>query len=129
MAFSYQPQHLAWKERVETELACSARSPRPQPGRKGLPPLWTGRSYQSEGTIGRVRVKGLRDKEVNLGYTFGGYTSAKYAFKGLDCPDKAGFPQRRYEEELRKLITEERRRQVELRAKLADLHHSSSRVL
>lgn len=120
MAFSYQPQHLAWKERVETELAWSARTPRPQPGRKGLPPLWTGRSYH-EGTIGRVRVKGLRDKEVNLGYTFGGYTSAKYAFKGLDRPEKTAFPQRRYEEELKKLIAEERRRQAELRAKLADL--------
>lgn len=124
MAFSYQPQHLAWKERVETELACSVRSPREPPGRKGLPPLWTGRSYQSEDSIGRVRVKGLKDREVNLGYTFGGYTSARYAFKDLDQSKKAGFPQRRYEEELRKLIAEEQRRQAELRAKLASLHTS-----
>lgn len=122
MALTYQPQHLAWKERVEVEL----RSPRADTSRKRLPPLWTGRSYPSEGSIGKVRVKGLRDKKVNLGYTFGGYTSARYAFQGLDKPEKTEFPQKRYEEELGKLIAEERRRQLELRTKLAQLQTSHS---
>lgn len=122
MALTYQPQHLAWKERVEIEL----RSPRADTSRKRLPPLWTARSFPSEGNVGKVRVKGLRDKEVNLGYTFGGYTSAKYAFKGLNKPENTKFPQKRYEEELSKLIAEERRRQLELRTKLSQLQTSRS---
>ena len=128
MALTYQPQHRAWKDRVKLEIATAARSPRSLPKYRGLPPLWTDRSFPtSETPRGRIRVKGLRDKEVNLGYTFGGFTSARFAFKDTLNSRNQSFPQKRYESEVKKLITEERRKQEELQAKLTKLQLSSSR--
>ena len=115
MAIVYQPQHLAWKERVTIELSKSV--PR-------LPAIKPSASLSTLKPPPRSHSKPPSTRTLNLGYTFGGSTSVKYAYKqpwdGTENATIVGdrFSQRRYIAALQTLLDEEKRRQVELAEKI-----------
>ena len=82
MSLSYQSEHLAWKQRVNQEMSRATNfmtsvrgelSTAETPPQSPLMPL---RKAQSQ-----LTPFDYKNSKVNLAYTFGGFTPARYAFK------------------------------------------------
>lgn len=65
MSLSYHSEHLAWQQRVQQELSRAT-------------------SFKSQGessSLSPTKLLGRKNANVNLAYTFGGFTPVRYAFK------------------------------------------------
>ena len=144
MSLSYQVEHLAWKQRCRQELSSTAAF------------LQTNRDSHTANSARAYDPSSLpqqpstpkeesKQSKLNLAYTFGGFTPARYAFKDSsaasfsvynlrDCgtdsrPHKSvgvntvhrprtTAPQKRYIEELKSLVQAERQQREVLERKL-----------
>ena len=142
MSLSYQVEHLAWKQRVRQELTSSAAfldSHRDTHSSASSPPSAPS-NFQPTAPSAEIK-----QSQVNLAYTFGGFTPARYAFKDSsaasfsvynthDCgtdsrPHKSigvntdqrprtAAPPQRYIQELKSLVQAERKQREALERKL-----------
>lgn len=143
MSLSYQVEHQAWKQRCRQELSSASaflqtnRDSHTSDSARAYDP-----SSQPQSSTPKEESKQSR---LNLAYTFGGFTPARYAFKdssaasfsvynlhdrGTDSrPHKSvgvntvqrprtTAPQKRYIEELKTLVQAERQQRETLERKL-----------
>jgi len=70
MSLSYHSEHLAWQQRVQQELSRATSFVKP----------CTGNANRDTFSPSRLPGAGAKNN-VNLAYTFGGFTPVRYAFK------------------------------------------------
>lgn len=145
MSLTYQVEHLAWKQRCRQEL--TSTSAYLQTNRDSHTSNSARADHPDSPTQQSITPKEEENKQsrLNLAYTFGGFTPARYAFKdssaasfsvynlrdsGTDSrPHKSvgvntvqrprtTAPQKRYIEELKSLVQAERQQRETLERKL-----------
>lgn len=143
MSLSYQTEHQAWKQRVNQEVSTAAGFL--STNRVATSAAQSARESESRPFQLHLSKDELKQSRVNLAYTFGGFTPARFAFKNAnaasysvyhthDCgtdsrPHKSvgintdqrpqtAAPQQRYIDELKGLVQAERTRREAVERKL-----------
>lgn len=71
MSLSYHSEHLAWQQRVQQELSRATSFVKPS----------TGDANRDTYSPSKLPGTGHKSSNVNLAYTFGGFTPVRYAYK------------------------------------------------
>ena len=109
MSLSYQIEHLAWKQRVNQEMSRAWAFPRPSTETPPPTAVNFQEGYSSALTKSHSQLipEEHQHSKVNLAYTFGGFTPARFAFKE---PKASSYSVYRGETQSRGLVTEQSQR-------------------